>query len=69
MSTPNVVTYLEYGLLPIEYGTQKRRSTYLHLVQTVEDSDPARLLYEQGLRLPFESSWADDGGTLRTCKV
>ena len=66
MSTPNVFIFLEYGILPLGYEIQKRRMIYLHHVLTVEERDPVRQVYEQGLRLVFEPNWANDVKHLRS---
>ena len=65
MSTPNNFIFLEYGILPLDKEIEKRRMVYLHHVLTVEEDDPVRLLYDQGLKLPFEPNWANDIKTLR----
>ena len=66
MSTPNVYIFLEYGILPLGHEIEKRRMTYLHHVLTVRENDPVRLVYDQGLKLPYEANWANDITVLRS---
>ena len=59
-STPNVVVYLEMGLLPIEYVIDIRRFVYLHHILMLTNNEPVKNLYFQQLDLAFEENWANE---------
>lgn len=59
-STPNVITFLETGILPIEYEINKRQLNFLHHIVTQENDDPVKLIYQEQLKIPEEENWANE---------
>ena len=57
--------FLEYGILPLEHEIQKRRMTYLHHILSLNDDDPVKLVYLEGLKLSHEPNWANNVKRLR----
>ena len=58
-STPNIVEYLEMGLLSIEYVIDIRYFVYLHHILMLTSEEPVKNLYYQKLELAFEENWAN----------
>ena len=58
-STPNVVMYLEMGLLPIEYVIDIRLFVYLHYILMLMNDEPVKNLYFHQLDLAFEENLAN----------
>ena len=56
-STPNAFTYLELGLLPIDFEIHRRQLMFLHHIHTLPEVDPVRKIFDQLKLLPFEKSW------------
>ena len=59
-STPNAFTFLELGILPIEYEIHQRQLTFLHHIVTLPSNDPVFKLYQQQKLLTFEKNWANN---------
>ena len=59
-STPNIVVYLEMGLLPIEYVIDFRCFIYLHHILMLTNGKPVNSLYYQQLELAFEENLANE---------
>ena len=55
-STPNVVVYLEMGLLPIEYVIDIRRFVYLHDILMLTNDKFVKNLYYRQLDLAFKEN-------------
>ena len=55
-STPNVVVYLEMGLLPIEYVIDIRRFVYLHDILMLANDKLVKNLYYRQLDLAFKEN-------------
>ena len=53
-SIPVAVTFLELGILPIRYETEKRQLLFLKRILSRETCDPLLVIYEQMLRLTSE---------------
>ena len=66
-STPVAATYLELGVLPIEYEIDIRRLCFLWIILQKNKDDPVRMVYTEMLKYPFEENWANDVMKLR-CK-
>ena len=66
-STPVAATYLELGVLPIEYEIDIRRLRFLWTILQKNNDDPVRMVYTEMLKYPFEENWANDVIKLR-CK-
>ena len=64
-STPVAATYLEMGVLPIEYEIDIRRLRFLWTILQKNNDDPARMVYTEMLKYPFEENWANDVMKLR----
>ncbi len=58
-ATPNALTFLELGLLPIEYVIHKRQLTFLYHILKLDSSEPVLQLYKQSLLYKFEENWAN----------
>ena len=59
-STPNAITFLETGTLPIKQEIDVRRLNFLHHILTLGEEDPVNITYKQLLRYKFEPNWAND---------
>ena len=55
-STPNAFTFLELGVLPIEYEIHKRQLMYLHHIHTLPHDDPVHHILQQQKQLSY-SNW------------
>ena len=58
-SASNSFTYLELGVLPIEYEIEKRQLMYLHKILQLHASDPVSQMFEEMKRLheAGEKNW------------
>ena len=66
-STPNAITFLETGVMPIEFEIHKRQLNYLHKVLTLDNDDPVKRMYNELLKYPCAQNWSNEIKTLR-CK-
>ena len=66
-STPVAATYLELGVLPIEYEIDIRRLRFLWTILQKNNDDPVKMVYTEMLKYPFEENCANDVMKLR-CK-
>ena len=64
-STPVTATYLEMGVLPIEYEIDICRLRFLWAILQKNDDDPIRMVYTEMLKYPFEENWANNVMKLR----
>ena len=65
-STPNCFTYLELGILPIEYEIHKRQLAFLHHILNLHPSAPVSQIYHQQLLFTHEQNWANTTKKLLT---
>ena len=56
-STPNAFTYLELGVLPIEYEIHRRQLMFLHHIHTLPPDDPVQKIFNQQKLLSYEKNW------------
>ena len=64
-STSNPLTFLETGILPIQYQIHKRQLTFLHHILTMQDNDPVKKSYQQQLQYPMAPNWANEVSSIR----
>ena len=64
-STPVAATYLEIGVLPIEYEIDIRRLRFLWTILQKNNDDTVRMAYTEMLKYHFEENWANDVMKLR----
>ena len=62
---PVAASYLEVGVLPIEYEIDIRRLRFLWTILQKSNDDPVRMVYTEMLKYPFEENWANDVMKLR----
>ena len=58
--TPNCITFLELGILPIEFEIHKRQLVFLHHIVHLDPSEYILQLYHQQLLFQFEHNWANN---------
>ena len=56
-STPNAFTFLELGILPIDYEIHRRQLMFLHHIHTLPPEDPVFKILQQQKLLPCEKNW------------
>ena len=56
-STPNAFTFLELGILPIDFEIHKRQLMFLHHIHTLSPDDPVHKIFQQQKLLPYEKNW------------
>ena len=56
-STPNAFTFLEFGILPVEYEIHRRQLMFLHHIHTLPPDDPVFKIFQQQKLLPYEKNW------------
>jgi exonuclease III len=59
-STPNSLTFLETGVLPVEMEIHRRQLNFLHHILTLDNDDPVKLTYLQQLKYPYEENWGNE---------
>ena len=64
-STPNSLTFLETGVLPIEMEIHKRQLNFLHHILALDAKDPVQMTYLQQLKYPYERNWGNEIKILR----
>ena len=64
-STPNSITLLETGMMPIEQEINKRQLNFLHHILTQEEDDPVRVVYQEQLKFVAEKNWGNEVKKLR----
>lgn len=64
-STSNPLSYLECGIIPLQYEIHIRQLGFLHHVLTRSDNDPVNKTYTEQLRYPAPN-WANEVHQLRT---
>ena len=65
-STANCITYLELGILPIEYNINMNQLRFLHHILTLKEGDPVREAYNQQKLFSYESNWYNEVIALRS---
>ena len=56
-SAPNAFTFLELGVLPVEYEIHRRQLMFLHHIHTLPSDDPVNMIFQQQKLLPNEKNW------------
>lgn len=64
-STSNPATFLELGILPIEYEIHIRQLTFLHHVLNLTVDDPVKLTYNEQIKYECEQNWGNEINELR----
>ena len=64
-STSVAATYLEMGVLTIEYEIDIRRLHFLWTILQKNNADPVRMVYTEMLKYPLEEKWENDVMKLR----
>ena len=64
-TTSNAFTFLELGVLPLNYEIDKRRLAFLHHILNLEEEDPVAKLYVNQTQLSGEKNWANEIKILR----
>ena len=62
--TPNVLVFLEVGVLPIRYEIDMRKINYLHHILTIELDDPVRHAHQNQKLFKDEENWANEMKTI-----
>ena len=63
-ATPNAFTFLELGVLPIEFEVHRRQLVFLHHVLSLPHSDPVHKLYQKQKLFKYEKNWANNINSL-----
>ena len=63
-STPNAFTFLELGVLPMEYEIHRRQLMFLHHIHTLPSEDPVNKIFQQQKQLPNEKNWYNNVSNL-----
>ena len=64
-STSNCLTFLETGVLPIDYEIHIRQLMFLYHILSLTNDDPVRLCYQEQKKYPAPS-WANEVSALRS---
>ena len=64
-STTNCFTFLELGILPIEFHINISQLNFLHHILTLDVSDPVHQAYNQQKLFEFEKNWYNEVKVLR----
>ena len=64
-STSNPLTFLETGILPIQYLIHARQLTFLHHILSLQDNDPVKRAYQQQLQYQMAPNWANEVASIR----
>ena len=59
-STPIAVSFLELGILPIQYEIEKRQLVLLKRILGRENDDPIKMSYHEMLKYQAERNWANN---------
>ena len=65
-STCNCITFLELGILPIEFNININQLRFLHHILTLDENDPVRCAYNQQKLFPYENNWYNEVTFLRS---
>ena len=65
-STCNCITFLELGILPIEFNIHINQLQFLHHILTLDETDPVRCAYNQQKLFPYEKNWYNEVLSLRS---
>ena len=64
-STPNALSYLETGILPIEDMVNIKRLTFLHHILSQDENDPVKISYCEQMKFEFERNWGNEVKEIR----
>ena len=64
-STTNCFTFMELGILPIEFNINIAQLNFLHHILTLDVSDPVHQAYNQQKLFEFEKNWYNEVKMLR----
>ena len=64
-STPNALTFLETGILPIEKVINIKQLTFLYHILTLGDDDPVKINYVEQTKYKFECNWGNEVKQIR----
>ena len=59
-STSNCFTFLELGILPIEYNIHINQLQFLHHILSLPEYDPVKISYNQQKLFTFERNWYNE---------
>ncbi len=59
-STPNAVTYLDTGNLPIDSTINIKQLNFLHHILGLDGDDPVKCAYQGQIKFEFESNWGKE---------
>ena len=65
-STCNCITFLELGIIPIEFNINIKQLQFLHHILTLDENDPVRCAYNQQKLFPYEKNWYNEVILLRS---
>ena len=65
-STPVAGTFLELGILPIQFEIDMRKLNFLWKILQKENDDPVKQIYVELKRHCFEKNWANEVMGLRS---
>ena len=58
-------SFLELGIVPIQYGIEKRQLVFLKRIPDRENDDPIKMNYHEMLKYQAERNWANNVHELR----
>jgi hypothetical protein len=64
-STPNAITLLELGVVPIEVAIRSRQLNFLQRILKFEDNDPVKRTYLEQKKFVAEENWAKEMAATR----
>ena len=64
-STPNSLTFLETGTIPVEQEIHIRQLGFLRHILSLSTNDPVKLVYKQLLSYDYEENWANEVKEIR----
>ena len=64
-STSNCFTFLEMGVLPIEFSIRINQLQFLHHILKLSDDDPVKICYYQQGLFEYEKNWFNEVQNLR----
>ena len=65
-STPVAGTFLELGILPIQFEIDMKKLNFLWKIVQKENDDPVKQIYVELKRNSFEKNWANEVMELRS---
>ena len=64
-STSNCFTFLELGVLPVEFSIRINQLQFLHHILQLTDEDPVKVCYYQQSLFQYEKNWFNEVQNLR----